>query len=158
VRSVSDSITSVGISPAGGRAVVTARGEVFTVPREYGAIRNITRTPGARERNPAWSPDGEQLAFVSDRTGEYHVSNIYVATVGTGATSKLSSGLFNDFAPIFTRDGEHLLFVSNRRFDPTFCDFEWEMVYKDVAGIYALTLRRDGPPLLPLRSAMTQRM
>ena len=51
--------------------------------------------------------------------------------------------------PVFTRDGRHLLFVSNRRFDPTYCDFEWEMVFKNVAGIYALTLRGGDAPLLP---------
>ena len=27
--------------------------------------------------------------------------------------------------------------ISNRRIDSTYCDFEWEMVYKKVAGVYA---------------------
>jgi tricorn protease len=53
---------------------------------------------------------------------------------------------------VFTADGAHLLFVSNRITDPTLCDLEWEMVYKRMAGIYALTLRRDGRPLVGPRS------
>jgi tricorn protease len=64
----------------------------------------------------------------------------------------VSHGLFNDFGPVFSPDGKHMFFISNRRFNPTFCDFEWEMVYKKVAGIYCLTLSKDGKPLFPLRS------
>ena len=98
----------------------------------------------------AWSPDGRWLAYA--KIGPDQVSNLYLYSLETRAAHNVSNGLFNDFGAVFSRDGEHLLFVSNRRFDPTFCDFEWEMVYKQVAGVYALTLRRDGPPLLPPRS------
>jgi tricorn protease len=247
LRDVADSITEIGISPVGGRALLVARGDVFTVPRQHGSTRNLTRSSGSRDRNAAWSPDGSTIAFLSDRTGEYqlyvmdatgdaeprqvghreggyphtlrwspdgtriaftdetltlyhitvatgdvvpvdraevepmdvgleskpisdvawspdgrwlayskigldHVSHIWLYSLETGERHDVSSGLFNDFGPTFTRDGEHLLFVSNRRIDPTYCDFEWEMVYKKVAGIYSLTLRADGRPLLPPRS------
>jgi tricorn protease len=243
-KAVSDFITKVDISPKGGRALVVARGEIFTVPAKHGPTRNLTASSDARDRNAVWSPDGESIAYFSDAGGEYqlyvgdplgvekpvqltsrehgwphtprwspdsskiaftdetltlfiidvaskkistidraevepmdigleakpisdhswsqdsrwlayskigldHVSNIYLYSLETGDTHNVSDGLFNDFGPVFTRDGQHLVFVSNRRFNPTFCDFEWEMVYKDVAGLYALTLRADGEPLLP---------
>jgi tricorn protease len=246
-KQVGGFITNVDIAPKGGRALIVARGDIFTVPAEHGATRNLTRSSGVRERNAVWSPDGEQIAYFSDAGGEYqlmvsdplgdsetrqigtreggyphtprwspdgskiaftdhtlglfyadvatgevvtvdraevepmdigleqkpisdfnwspdgrwlayskigldHVSNLYLYSLGDAVAHNVSNGLFNDFGPIFSRDGKHLLFVSNRRFDPTFCDFEWEMVYKNVAGIYALTLRADGEPLLPLRS------
>ncbi|HSO23853.1 MAG TPA: S41 family peptidase, partial [Chondromyces sp.] len=246
-KTVAEFITHVDIAPAGGRALISARGEVFTVPAEHGPTRNLTRSSGARDRGAVWSPDGTNIAYFSDRGGEYqlyvvdplgtgepraltgrergwphtarwspdgtkiafadetlrlyvvdvasrqlttvdraevepmdigleakpisdhawspdsrwlayskigldHVSNIYLYSLDDGVARNVSGGIFNDFGPVFSRDGEHLLFVSNRRFDPTFCDFEWEMVFKDVAGIYALTLRADGEPLLPLRS------
>ena len=64
-------ITNPDISPSGARAVFEAHGEIFTVPAEKGDIRNLTRTPGAAERNPAWSPDGKSIAYFSDETGEY---------------------------------------------------------------------------------------
>jgi tricorn protease len=60
--------------------------------------------------------------------------------------------LFNDFHPVFARDGKRLFFISNRRFDPTFCDFEWEMVYKKTSGIYCMTLQKDVGPFLSFRS------
>jgi tricorn protease len=68
--SVSKNVTDFDIAPDGKRAVFAARGDVFTVPAKEGATRNITRTPGIREKEVAWSPDGRWIAFVSDRTGE----------------------------------------------------------------------------------------
>ncbi len=59
------------LSPTGARAVFEARGEIFTVPAEKGDVRNLTNTPGVAERNPAWSPDGKQIAYFSDESGEY---------------------------------------------------------------------------------------
>lgn len=74
--SVSKNITDFDIAPDGKRAVFAARGDVFTVPAKEGATRNLTRTPGIREKEVAWSPDGRWIAFVSDRTGE---DEIYIA-------------------------------------------------------------------------------
>jgi tricorn protease len=80
------------------------------------------------------------------------VFKVYIYSLETGEINCVSEGIFNDFEPVFSRDGEHLFFVSNRRFNPTFCDFEWEMVYKRAAGIYCLTLKKDGLPLLYYQS------
>ncbi len=63
-------IDSADISPDGKRAAFTARGDVYTVPAEHGATRNLTQTPGIREQYVAWSPDGRWVAYVSDRSGE----------------------------------------------------------------------------------------
>jgi tricorn protease len=73
--SVSKLITDFDIAPDGKRAVFAARGDVFTVPAKDGATRNLTRTPGIREKGVAWSPDGRWIAYVSDKTGE---DEIYV--------------------------------------------------------------------------------
>jgi len=51
-------ITGGDISPSGKRAVLAARGEIFSLPAEHGVVRNLTRTSGIAERSPAWSPDG----------------------------------------------------------------------------------------------------
>ena len=59
------------VSPNGVRAVFEARGEIITVPAEKGDARNLTRTPGVMEREPAWSPDGKTIAYFSDESGEY---------------------------------------------------------------------------------------
>ncbi|MCL2562312.1 MAG: PDZ domain-containing protein [Rikenellaceae bacterium] len=66
-------VRTVSASPDGARVAVTTRGEVFDVPVTRGVTRNITRTPGAHEREAAWSPDGRHIAYISDRTGETEI-------------------------------------------------------------------------------------
>ncbi|GHT01788.1 tricorn protease [Bacteroidia bacterium] len=63
-------IDNVDVSPDGNRLVVSARGDVYTVPVKSGITRNLTETSGVHERNPQWSPDGKWIAYISDATGE----------------------------------------------------------------------------------------
>ncbi len=67
------SIQSASLSPDGKRLVVSARGDVFTVPAENGITRNITATSGSHERGAVWSPDGKSIAYLSDQSGEYQI-------------------------------------------------------------------------------------
>ncbi|HSJ15199.1 MAG TPA: PDZ domain-containing protein, partial [Longimicrobiales bacterium] len=74
VEKVSRLVQGIGISPTGMRAVVEARGDVFTLPAEHGTPRTLTQSSSSAERYPAWSPDGRQIAYWSDRTGEYELT------------------------------------------------------------------------------------
>lgn len=65
-KDASKTISSVQLSPTGKRVVVSARGEVFTVPVKDGSTRNLTETSGVREKDALWSPDGNQIAYISD--------------------------------------------------------------------------------------------
>jgi tricorn protease len=73
---VNNLITDLDIAPDGKRAVIAARGKIFTVPAKEGATRTLTREEGSREKEVAWSPDGRWIAYVSDRSGE---DEIYIA-------------------------------------------------------------------------------
>ena len=76
-------------SSTGVRAVIQARGDIWTIPAENGMPRTITRTDDAIERNPTWSPDGKWIAYTSDESGEYE---IYIAqSDGRGETKKLTN-------------------------------------------------------------------
>lgn len=72
-KHVANNLTAVSLSPNGKRLAVTARGEVFDVPVAKGVTRNITRTPGAHERDAEWSYDGKNIAYISDRTDETEI-------------------------------------------------------------------------------------
>jgi len=86
---VKDTIQGGDVSPSGARALFDARGDLYTAPAKEGEIRNLTRSQGVRERDPAWSPDGAQVAYWSDRTGEYE---LYVRPAdGTGDERRLTT-------------------------------------------------------------------
>ncbi|HWK08833.1 MAG TPA: PDZ domain-containing protein, partial [Vicinamibacterales bacterium] len=68
---VTSRMTSLALSPTGKRALVEARGEIFTIPAEKGDVRNLSHSSGSAEHDPAWSPDGKYVSYFSDKSGEY---------------------------------------------------------------------------------------
>ncbi|MHC8414561.1 S41 family peptidase [Bacteroides hominis] len=80
-------VTAASLSPDGARMVVTSRGEVFNLPVEKGVTKNITRSPGAHDRDAQWSPDGTQIAYISDATGE---TELYLQNVAGGEPMQLT--------------------------------------------------------------------
>ncbi len=113
-KQVKDDIQSWEISPTGKRAVFGARGEVFTVPAEHGEVRNLTGTPGVREMDAAWSPDGRSIAYLSDASGEYE---IYVRPAdGSGEARRLTTdGDIWRFAPAWSPDSKKIAFGDKRQ-------------------------------------------
>ncbi len=84
----SENVMAGAISATGKRAVIEARGDIWTIPAESGAPRQLTDTSGAAERSPAWSPDGRWVSYFSDESGEY---NLYVTqSDGKGETKQLT--------------------------------------------------------------------
>ena len=81
-ENVSKYIQSVSLAADGKRALFEARGDVFSVPAEHGPVMNLTRTPGSAERFPAWSPDGKNAAYWSDKSGEYELTLLDLTTSG----------------------------------------------------------------------------
>jgi tricorn protease len=107
-------IAAANISPNGARAVFEARGEILTVPAEKGDIRNLTKTTGAMERDPAWSPDGKSIAYFSDETGEYalHIRD----QAGQGPVKKIALGDPPSFfyRPAWSPDGKKIAYNDKR--------------------------------------------
>lgn len=72
-KDASKNIQYVDVSPDGERLVISARGDVFSLPTESGITRNLSNTSGVHERNAVWSPDGKKIAYISDQSGEFEI-------------------------------------------------------------------------------------
>ena len=90
-----------------------ARGDVFTVPAKEGSIRDLTRTPGIREKKVAWSPDGRWVAYVSDRTGE---DEIYISPQdGMGKEQEITKGDKGFmFPPVWSPDSKKIAWADQK--------------------------------------------
>jgi len=236
-KNVSSFITRFGytVSPSGKRAAFDGRGDIFTVPAENGRTDNLTRSQGAREFYPAWSPDGKWIACCSDASGDYELTlidpagkekpqavtsghkvwkyppawspdsrmllfsdknqllqvidlktkkivvidkadlneitdynwspdsrwviytknganglnTIWVCSLEGGKARQLLSSRYNSFSGSFSRDGKYVYFLSNRDFNWTFSDFEFDYIYNKSTRVYAVSLAKDAPQLLP---------
>jgi len=120
------------LSPSGKRAVLSARGDVWSLPAKDGSPRNLTRTSGVAERDPSCSPDGKSLAWLSDATGEYEV---YVAPVDGSSEPKQ-----------LTKDGRgfrRLLCWSPDSKNIVFSDKTGTLFLQPAAGGETRTISRD---------------
>lgn len=108
-KNVAGQIDSLSLSPKGERLLIAARGELFTAPAKDGEIRNISRTPAEREISASYSPDGQNVAYLSDASGEYEV---YLrAQDGKGTPRRLTEdGRIWRFPPVWSPDGRKLAF------------------------------------------------
>jgi len=62
------------LAPNGKRTLFSARGDIFSVPTEHGATRDLTATPGVDEDHSAWSHDGRWVAYTTDANGNQQIA------------------------------------------------------------------------------------
>ena len=97
-----------GLSPSGKRALVEMRGEIINFPTDEGVVYNLTQSSGSREKNPAWSPDGKKVVFLSDRTGE---EELYLVDPEGGDWKQLTKGgMGYRMQPVWSPDSKYLIF------------------------------------------------
>ncbi|CAM5218717.1 tricorn protease [Alishewanella longhuensis] len=72
-KDASKTITSARLSATGQRLLLSARGDIFTVPLKDGSTRNLTQSAGVREFDAHWSPDGSKVAYLSDEGNQHQL-------------------------------------------------------------------------------------
>ena len=106
--------TSIDTSPDGRSLAFYSAGsqqDVYVSSAEGESQRRLTNDP-ARDRGPAWSPDGRRIAFFSDRSGSYEIWTINPD--GTALTLLTNTPGANRSTPIWSPDGSRMLYIQRR--------------------------------------------
>ena len=99
---------SVDVSPDGAWIVFDLLGHVYRMPAAGGEATSLTQTSGlALNIHPVFSPDGSEIAFISDRDGQ---NNLWIM----GADGSDPHAVFTDIdiramEPVWTPDGEYIV-------------------------------------------------
>jgi Tol biopolymer transport system component len=127
---------SVALSPDGRTLAIDLQGSIWTLPAAGGAARRLTDILEDAHQ-PAWSPDGQSIAFFAYTDGGY---DIWTMAPDGSKRRKATWGPFDDREPVWSHDGTRLAFSSDRG-NPLGSDYNvWVL---DVASGNLRQLTRD---------------
>ena len=96
------------ISPDGKTVAFSYKGDIYLVSSQGGEASQLTSAP-AYDYAPIWSPDGQTLAFASDRHGNF---DIYTISVNGGTPVRVTTHSAKETPWTFTPDGKRILFTA----------------------------------------------
>jgi len=108
--------------------------DVWLVPAAGGAPRKLTNGANAADDfrfAGAWSPDGREIAYVSNKADYWH-DDVWLVDVQSGAARQISRGLMASSTPAWSPDGKSIALLGTAKN---------EYWYEDLAYIYLLDPR-----------------
>lgn len=106
-------------------AAIEDASEAPLVPAEWWPLLAAPWPVGTSETEPAWSSDGAQIAFVSDRDGN---REIYVANTAGTETRNLTEDPAEDTSPAWNANSSKIAFATNR------VDGDWDVYVMNFDG------------------------
>ena len=95
-----------------------------------------------------WSPDSKWVAYVRPEFKQFNRAFLYSLTTKT--STPVTDGWYAVYEPTFSSDGKYLILASDRDFNPTFSNVEFEIAYSNLTKIYLIPLAKNTPsPLAP---------
>ncbi|MCX6306435.1 MAG: S41 family peptidase [Bacteroidetes bacterium] len=107
------------ISPDGQTILFCYKGDIWSVPAAGGTAIPVTLTE-SYEYAPVWSHDGKNIAFASDRNGNY---DIFTMAAGGGEARRLTFSSNKEVPSGFTADNKAVIFSAYRQDLPTNAQF-----------------------------------
>lgn len=97
---------SLDVSPDGQTIVFDMLGDLYAMPISGGTAVRLTEGMG-HDMQPRFSPDGERIVFVSDRSGD---NNVWLMPAAGGEPTQLSKGVGSRFlSPDWAPDGDYIV-------------------------------------------------
>lgn len=140
----------VAISPATPQlAVVNHRRELLLVDLDARTTRVLDTSDQQEGMGmPAWSPDGQWLAY--SYGVRPNLSIIRLVHVESGQTHDVTRPVLEDFSPSFDPEGKYLYFISSREFNPAYDTLHFSLGFPYGTRPYLVTLQKDlRSPFLP---------
>ena len=131
---------SLDVSPDGRQIVFDLLGDIYLLPIGGGKATRITSGP-AWDVQPAYSPDGNTIAYTSDRDG---AENIWIMDANGSDPRKVTSEkdrILNN--PVFTPDGQYIIARKHYRDTRSLGAGEMWMYHISGGDGLAVSKRRD---------------
>jgi tricorn protease len=141
-------VLHVASDPAGERvATISHDGMIRVVDIGDGQITEVAQSLQGEADSPSFSPDGRYLLWSQPTTtgANLHQLMIYDTSSG-GPVIALTSGTFHDHDPAFTRDGKHIVFLSDRTFDPEYARHEFGLAFAGTTRAWLIPISATEPP------------
>nr|XP_061799104.1 tricorn protease homolog 1-like [Nerophis lumbriciformis] len=122
-----------------------------TVEVESGEVTDVARGRVGNIGSYDWSPDSRWLAYEQEHP-ESELGGLALYSLDSGESTQLGDGLTVDREPVWSSDGKHLFFFSNRDYNLTFSSFEFNYLYNNATRVYAAALDPQADPLFPRES------
>ncbi len=130
-----------------GFLVADANHALWWVHLDGGLPQKIGFDPQAEIRDASFSPDGRWVAYSTQSSSQLRAIHLY--ELATGHDTVVSSPMESDRSPVFTPDGQYLVFISKRNEQPFVSDRDDEILISTINsdGLYAVSLNQEGPPM-----------
>jgi tricorn protease len=89
----------------------------------------------------AWSPDNKWIAYAQYEENQMAV--VYLYSLEQNKSYQVTDNWFSSYSVRFSQDGKYLFFISDRSFNPTYSQTEWNHAYLDMARPYFVTLAKE---------------
>ncbi|MGI6878287.1 S41 family peptidase [Microbacterium sp. gxy059] len=141
-------VLHLAADPAGERlAAISHDGWIRLIDVASGTARDVQRSTQGESLTPRFSPDGRYLVWSQPTSGESELHAVWILdTRDEGAAPRqLTSGQFHDRSPDITRDGKHIVLLSDRTFDPEYNQQAFDLAFSGSTRPWLIPLSAEEP-------------